>query len=457
MKKLLAMVLASSFCFSMVACGGSGGSTSGGDTGSSSDTGSAGSTGDTNTGGSIGDTVDITLWTYPIGSWGGATPTAEDMISVFEAEYPEISVSVQYLDYASGDDQVMSAMNGGTTPDVIMEGPERLVSNWGAAGKMVDLSDLWTAEVTADITAVSPNVVEACQNDAGAFYEYPLCMTVHTMAINYEVFEAADALQYMDVENRTWTTEGFFKAIEAVKNAGNVITPGIVYCGGQGGDQGTRALVNNLYSGKYTNDSFTEYTANSANNVKALEALADAVSAGHLTADASFQAADELQAFANGTTAMSFCWNASNAASYASQVTFTPYAMAFPTDNGTPELCGGIWGFGIFDNGDQEKIDAAKLFVQFMAEDEAQGAESVRATGFFPVRASQGDVYAGTEKADTMSPYNQLMPYLGNYYNVIGNWTAQRTGWFNLLQQVFAGNDLQAAADAFVAEANSGI
>lgn len=465
MKKFLALILASSFCLTMAGC------SSTGDSGSTDSTGGTGSTGTTDntgsTGGtdstdntdstSSGDEVEITLWTYPIGAWGGATPTAEAMIDNFEAEYPDITVSVQYLDYASGDDQVMSAMNGGTTPDVIMEGPERLVSNWGAAGKMVDLSDLWTSEVTADISAVSANVVEACQGADGAFYEYPLCMTVHTMAINYEVFEAADALQYMDVENRTWTTEGFFKAIEAVKNAGQVITPGIVYCGGQGGDQGTRALVNNLYSGKYTNDSFTEYTANSAENVKALQALADAVTAGHLTADASFQAADELQAFANGTTAMSLCWNASNAASYASQVTFTPYAMAFPTDNGTPELCGGIWGFGIFDNGDEAKIEASKLFVQYMADDEAQGPESVQATGFFPVRASQGDVYAGGDKAETMEPYNQLMPYLGNYYNVIGNWSAQRTGWFNLLQQVFAGTDPQTAADAFVTEANSGI
>ncbi|MFI3175426.1 MAG: extracellular solute-binding protein [Bacillota bacterium] len=460
MKKVLAMILASTMCVSLAACGGS---SSSADSGSTAETPAPATAEEAPAEEApaeaepTADGVEITLWTYPIGSWGGTEPTAEAMIDVFEAQYPDITVKVQYLDYASGDDQVMSAMTGGTTPDVIMEGPERLVSNWGAAGKMVDLSDLWTAEVTADIEAVSPNVVEACQSPDGAFYEYPLCMTVHTMAINYEVFEAADALQFMDVENRTWTTDGFFSAIEAVKNAGQVITPGIVYCGGQGGDQGTRALVNNLYSGTYTNATFTEYTANSAENVRALEALNTAVAAGHLTADASFAAAEELQAFANQTAAMSFCWNASNAASYASQVTFTPYAMAFPTDNGTPELCGGIWGFGIFDNGDAAKIEAAKTFLQFMADDATQGPDSVRATGFFPVRASQGDVYVGTDKAENMEPYVQLMPYLGSYYNVIGNWTAQRTGWFNLLQQVFSGEDVQGAADTFVAEANAGI
>jgi len=36
--------------------------------------------------------------------------------------------------------------------------------------------------------------------------------------------------------------------------------------------------------------------------------------------------------------------------------------MAFPTESGDPKLCGGIWGFGIFDNGDEAKIEAAKTF-----------------------------------------------------------------------------------------------
>jgi len=40
--------------------------------------------------------------------------------------------------------------------------------------------------------------------------------------------------------------------------------------------------------------------------------------------------------------------------------------MLFPSDDGKTELCGGIWGFGVFDNGDQAKIDAAKAFIDFI-------------------------------------------------------------------------------------------
>ena len=246
--------------------------------------------------------------------------------------------------------------------------------------------------------------------------------------------------------------------MEAVRDSGLVAVPGIVYCGGQGCDQGTRALVNNLYSGTYTNADHTEYTANSPENVKALELIKSMVDNGSLNANAGFQAADELQQFANGTAAVTFCWNASNKAQYASQVAFTPYAMAFPSDDGKPELCGGIWGFGIFDNGDEAKIAAAKDFIRYICDDPEQSKESVQLTGFFPVRASLGNVYEGTDTEADAAEFLTLMPYMGDYYNVIGGWTEQRTNWWNMLQKILTGGvDAQTAADEFVSASNAAI
>ncbi len=457
MKKLLALLLALTMTFGMVACGGKDTTDTGNTTEpGTTETNDTANTGDTAEGGeTTGDATAITIWTYPIGKFGDRDAVNE-LIAKFNEVHPEISVTLELLDYTNGDTQVTGAITAGTTPDIIMEGPERLVTNWGAAGKMVDLSDLWTDEVKADIEATSPSVVSACQLD-GKYYEYPLCMTTHTMAINYEAFEAAGALQYIDEETRTWTTEDFQNALKALKDAGATPVNGIVYCGGQGGDQGTRALVNNLFSGTYTNAEHTAYTANSPENVEALTLLQTLVNDGLLVADPAAQASDELQQFANGTAAMTFCWNASNKAQYAADVSFTPFAMAFPSDDGVPELCGGIWGFGIFDNGDQARIDAAKTFIQFVCDDETQAAASVQMTGFFPVRASLGNVYAGTETEADADEFLTLMPYLGDYYNVTGGWTEQRTLWFNMLQQVFSGTDAQTAADTFVESANANI
>ena len=76
---------------------------------------------------------------YPIGGWG-KDETVQELISSFNAKYPDIKVTVEYLDYTNGDDQVNTAIEGGSAPDLIMEGPERLVANWGAKGLMADLS-----------------------------------------------------------------------------------------------------------------------------------------------------------------------------------------------------------------------------------------------------------------------------------------------------------------------------
>ena len=75
-------------------------------------------------------------------------------------------------------------------------------------------------------------------------------------------------------------------------------------------------------------------------------------------------------------------------------------------------------------------------------------------TGFFPAKSSLGNVYTGTEAEETANEFMKLMPYLGDYYNVTPNWPEQRDNWFNLLQQVFNGDDVQTAADAYAEKSN---
>ncbi|MBQ7692197.1 MAG: extracellular solute-binding protein, partial [Oscillospiraceae bacterium] len=183
--------------------------------------------------------VTISLWTYPIGGWGNSE-TVDALIAGFEAANPGIKVNVEYLAYADGDDKVNTAIEGKAAPDLIMEGPERLVANWGAKGYMVDIADLWD---DADKAEILPVVQAACFNKEGASYEYPLCMTAHCMAVNLPRFQAVGADKYLDLDTHTWTTDGFIEAVKmlAAENP-NVAA---IYCSGQGGDQGTRAIINN--------------------------------------------------------------------------------------------------------------------------------------------------------------------------------------------------------------------
>ena len=377
--------------------------------------------------------VEISLWTYPIGNWVDEA-TVASLIADFNAVYPNITVKVEYLDYTNGDDKVNTAIEGNQAPDIIMEGPERLIANWGAKGLLVDLKDLVPAGTYESVAAT-------CTSANGEMYELPVCMITHCMAINRDVFEAAGALQYLNEETRTWNSvEDFFKAVQAVYDAGYEYV-GTVYCGGQGGDQGTRALVTNLGGGTYANAEHTAYTYASTENATALSRL---YAQDGINFDPSIVASDEITQFVNGTFQMAFCWNISQEVNNADALTFDVLPMAFPSDT-TPSLQGGIWGFGVFNNGSDAKIEAAKTFIKFMTESDEQYFKAVAASSFAPCR----DLANSADLNPLLPEYTLVAPMMGDYYQITTNWTNARTEWWNMLQRVM---DTDGSVDAILAE-----
>ena len=391
-------------------------------------------------------TTEISLWTFPIGSWGNEE-VVNGLLAEFHAAHPEITVKVEYLAYGGdGDAKIDSAIEGGNAPDLVFEGPERLVTGWGARGVMVDLSDMWTDEIKADMI---PAVEAACKNNDGVYYEYPLCMTAHNMAINKTVFEEAGAMQYIDEENHTWTTEGFINAINAVyAHTGSTVAA--VFCNGTGGDQGNRAFISNLYSGAFTAPDHSVWTTDSEEIIKALELLVDLEG---VSFDPSINGGAEADLFAQGMLKMATCWNLSNYNQRKDVIDFEVLPMNFPSDDGVAELCGGIWGFGIFDNGDAARVEAAKTFIKFMTEENAVNA--VKATGFSSPRLSQTNIYDGAENIEDVKLYESFLVNLGDYYNVMTGWTEARTMWAEALQAISTGTAPAEAVATFTANANA--
>ena len=458
MKKLLALLLVGAMSLSLVACGGSTTEAPAEEAAPATEEAAAEAPATEEAAPATEEAAasEITLWTYPIGNWGDQA-TLDTLLGDFEAA-TGIKVNVDFLTYADGDDKVNAALEAGTAPDLIMEGPERLVANWGAKGKMVDISDLID---DTDKAEINPAALAACFDAAGACYEYPLVMTAHCMAINKTTFEAADAMQYIDAETHTWTTENFLKAMEAV-NAYTGTQVGAVYCVGQGGDQGTRALVNNLYGGTFTDAEHTKYTWDDPKNVQALEKLVEMDS---INFDAGIAGGDEIALFYNGTLDVAFCWNIAqqlnpNSANTGAGLTIDGdeiMFMAFPSEKATDtKLQGGIWGFGIFDNGDAAKIEAAKTFIKYMCDSE-KTADAVKAANYFAVRdtAEGADLSGIWADNEIMAEYNVLMPYLGDYYQVTTGWAEARTQWWNMLQQVGAGNDVATVVAEYCGNANA--
>ena len=431
MKRPLALLLAAGLTLSLAACGSKPAEEPAGNTNTPAPTGSAAQT-------------EITWWAFP--TFGNDTGYEQELVDAFMEANPDVQVNLEIIDFTSGPDKLTAAITAGTAPDVLFDAPGRIIE-YGNAGYLVPLDDMMEA-LKSDLA--SESLVETCVGADGTAYMYPISSSPFYMGLNKEALEKADALQYVNLEgDRTWTTENFIKMCEALRDSGATTVPGIVYCGGQGGDPGTRALVNNLYGssivgedGKWNID---------ANGVKALELLKEMYDAGSLDAGFDMAAADELQKFQQETCAMTFCWGTSNAKTYASE-DFTQISVPFPSESGTPSLEYLVNGFCVFDNGDDARAEASKRLIAFICDDATWGPESVKRTGAFPVRASYGNLYEGDEEMSLLASWSQ---YYGPYYNTRAGFATMRTEWWNMLQRVFQEGDVQAQVDLFNTNSNA--
>lgn len=410
--------------------------------------------------------IELTLWTYPIGDWADET-AVNNLLTQFNTVYPDIHVTVQCLDEATGDDSLSTAVDGGVAPDILLAQPDRLVKVWGAEGMLADLSDMWD---DADKQEVNETCRSVCFTADGKCYAYPFAMNVQCMAINYDAFVTAGADQYIDLESRTWTTEQFTQAVKALRDKyGEDVAA--VYCSGQNGDQGTRALITNLYGGTFTNDAHTAYTVDSEPIQQALTLLRDTKG---IEFDEAINGQEEATLFYHESLKMSFCWSlAQQTAETVDEPTEegaepvvheagktvngqTIEFMSFPSETGESRLEGDVWGFGVFDNGDQEKLDAAKLLIRYFADGQGTSA-AVKAAGCFPVRAAvDGANLSGIwSGSDVMQEYAKLTDFFGSYPQLTPGWATARTEWWNLLQRIGNGGDPVIETETFVANANA--
>lgn len=410
--------------------------------------------------------IELTLWTYPIGDWADET-AVNNLLTQFNTVYPDIHVTVQCLDEATSDDSLSTAVDGGVAPDILLAQPDRLVKVWGAEGMLADLSDMWD---DADKQEVNETCRSVCFTSDGKCYAYPFAMNVQCMAINYDAFVTAGADQYIDLESRTWTTEQFTQAVKALRDKyGEDVAA--VYCSGQNGDQGARALITNLYGGTFTNDAHTAYTVDSEPIQQALTLLRDTKG---IEFDEAINGQEEATLFYHESLKMSFCWSlAQQTAETVDEPTEegaepvvheagktvngqTIEFMSFPSETGESRLEGDVWGFGVFDNGDQEKIDAAKLLIRYFADGQGTSA-AVKAAGCFPVRAAvDGANLSGIwSGSDVMQEYAKLTDFFGSYPQLTPGWATARTEWWNLLQRIGNGGDPVIETETFVANANA--
>jgi len=94
-------------------------------------------------------------------------------------------------------------------------------------------------------------------------------------------------------------------------------------------------------------------------------------------------------------------------------------------------------GYGVVDNGDAARAEAAKQFVRFVCDDPVLGPMNVVASGGLPVRRSFTEAVVRGERMRHIATWER---YYAPYYNTVVGFDEMRRLWFHMLQAILSGS-----------------
>ena len=209
-----------------------------------------------------------------------------------------------------------------------------------------------------------------------------------------------------------------------------------LYCGGQNEDEGTRALVTNLYGGSVTDEAHTHYILNEQPTVDALSLLQKM---NGMAFDDAVTGDDENVLFRQQQLAMTFCWDSAQ-----SEVeNFTAFPMFYPTDQEHAVLPGEVWAMGVVAQ-DDDRAEAALAVAHHLLRSDSAYQSLLSLTGHYAVKPTDSDDVWASFTA-YMAPYEQDAP----------GWAIARSEWWQMLQRIGHGADVALEADTFCTNANA--
>ena len=392
--------------------------------------------------------ANIDFWSFPnfTSETGVQGDFEKELIAAFEKANPSIKVRFTLLSYTDGADKIAQAIASGNVPDIIYDAPGRIIT-WADEGLLEPLDDVLATEKPYIMTGM---LAVSAGKDLRT-YMYPMHESPFSMAFNKEMLEDLGLLPLLPYtrRDRQWTVAEYENLLRALKaKLPNGKAPGVFYYKTQGGDQGTRAFLVNLFGNVslLNNDTF-----NTPQAVKNVSWTMNAMKEGLLL--------DGSNLTSNDAIAMFVASDAAHTILYSPQLDkmndgkrkyrgkdFTPIYMPFPNDSGTPSLEFIVGGACIFKNKNQNRVEAAKRFLRFMATDEVWAPKLVDATGGFPV-SSKIEIRID----DPEILYNSvLQKFFGQYYNNITGFAEMRGYWNAALKSASTGKDIRNILNMFV-------
>lgn len=358
----------------------------------------------------------------------GLSQFQQEAVDRFMEENPDIAVEVTTIPYPEYQQRLLTAVQGGNAPDIATL-DQIWVAAFAEAGAVVDLTAM------ADEAGLSRDGFFGGAWDSavynGALYGIPFNVDVWQFS-----FYNADLLEEAGIEPDTLTTfEGLRTAAEALTGDGQF---GVGLFGHRGED--TVVVVNSFI---FSNGGqvLAEDGSCALNQPPAVEAMQYLQDLAQFAPDGILNASsgDMRELFLNGSLAIEF-WPALE------QPTLQQSDINWDFVNGTEGDAGeaigtfGGWNLAIFES--SENKEAAWRFVEFLVRDDVNGD----VVDLIPANVSAAEAFL---EENRVGP-DRIMEHLNNAQPrpLSARYLEVADIQMTLYQDVYAGEDVQAAADA---------
>ena len=349
----------------------------------------------------------------------------EDVLAGFSEMYPGVTLHIQ----SDAD---------APAPGLLLARPERLLPGGSAAAAETPLRDL-TALYTPDaFSALLPNAVNACLADDGHYYAYPFAVRVSCMAVNRRIFEETGALQYIDEETRSWTTENFLAAVQLLYDAGYETVLEIP-CAEEDPADATRSFVLNLFGGSFAKPAYTGYEVRSVNNMDTFETLKN--QPGIVFAPEQTEA-DALSSFREGTVPVVTSWDFETQRAALANRNTELLALSFPTNGGAVQLPGDLYCLAFTDSLDTAQTEAAEALLSYLTTLPFPTKEALLRDGYFPAVRNLRGLYAEEDDAAYVFA-THFVPQFGFYDRFAPDYAEACAAWNRMMAQIPLGTDME--------------
>ena len=417
----------------------------------------------------------ISWWICPTGEFADEEKV-QNLVHAYEEENPQIGVDVRILDEREGTGQIEEALGAEDGPDVVLAAPEDIVTNWGNAGLMEDLSALWDDGTQNEFRS---EMRDTAKNRDGVWYAVPLFRDVFSMAINYDMFKEAGALQYLNEEVHSWKDSGFIDAVlrvhdvlvqkeesegdsgdpakdgsdDAAKSASKGASKdgsgegsssdgivGKVYCKDEVGQRAFMCFVSNFFNTGLVDEYRSSFKIGSGKIRDVFTTLRKLAGKG-IEYDPEMNGDDENEAFLNGEVFLTFNWNPAKQKAVMEENSGQAmhiFPMMYPNGKNTPFLTGTIGALGVNAAKDQKQKDAAMSFVRYLMTDEDAYKDAVLLSGCFPARRRLNgrDLNGLYGNDQTMKLYETFNEYYGTYEPTMELYPELDQAWPQLLRDL---------------------